>query len=1063
MIVLYQDKPPSPTCKTRMSDTQVKHGPQAFKEVLPCQMLSDFNKPSHRPDISSTYQVSDHIYSSTEAEQAKLKDVTWFLARLDVKQDSVSVYPQSQTMPSWSASNSVWTDDKIPQKVLAFLPVLPHPVTDYATIYSAMKNFIAIGSQLVQNEIPMYCDEGVYCIVRETQLMQQEEFRTLVPCLGTFHLVKTVLKCIGKVLGRSGADITWLQAGAFGPPVIQNSVLNGGHYNRCLQSMQLLTESFQRILYKEFFAEKGVEPYMVELSILSKLKSAVANKYTKDSQKYMAEFECASEKLLKDVESFIETRSAANENFKFWAQFLHMMATVNDLLRADRAGIWELHLDAVQCALYLFAAFHSTNYLRWCSVYLEDMKRLPETAPSVHKQFSNGNFSIKDSPGKFIAVGGDQKLEQSINLSSKCSDGVIGHAKQKQYVAQWDLIYNEMMAVKNLHRHYANVLDNTHDSYHHHESSQSTTYHKEAHVQAMVGLQFIEEKGSPMSRDACETLQNFVTKELMSTDIRNEILNAVSKGKEKYLSLRKNRFLTKTQRITNSIHRTNLKTMNTARSKAQNTVKKVVKEINIVGRTLEIVRDRGLTTEDLLKCDVVPSPLLFDEDGMMTKPTKSVLVKEMETHIEPEDYNYDHQKNVDFVIDVMANIQKVQTAKMSTFDDLLSVFLSLISKYHEFGRCDYVFDMYSNAPSVKDSERKRRCDKVPIEYSSIGRSSPLPKDMGTFWPSNTNKLLVEKLIYSHLQVHSNTGQYPTVLGQVSKADEEWQCIKVQHGTKHMMSHPQSTVCEEAYLRIPIHVLDLLKAGHKVCIVISSDTDVTVALLYHMPVFIQHGIEELWVRAGVGNTIRYLPLHTLFQYLGGLLCDVLPAVHSLTGCDITSKVGTKKAALKAQPQKLLKHFGRSPSLSEQMVKNTELYLIKVLKPQSDTRNFSEFRSEVFHCTKASSLQNLPPTRQGILPHIKCSLYNAYTMMHCLDIHLEKEHVVLIKPDDYGFEYEQGDLIPTTSWKILEPKWSVFCTCMKCARSMCPCRMASVKCGHFCQCKRKSDTFCMNPVT
>jgi len=87
------------------------------------------------------------------------------------------------------------------------------------------------------------------------------------------------------------------------------------------------------------------------------------------------------------------------------------------------------------------------------------MRRLPETAPSVHKQFSSGNFSIKDNPGKFIAVGGDQKLEQSINLSSKCSDGVIEHAKQKQYVAQWDLIYHEMMAVKNLHHHYANVLD----------------------------------------------------------------------------------------------------------------------------------------------------------------------------------------------------------------------------------------------------------------------------------------------------------------------------------------------------------------------------------------------------------------------------------------------------------------------------------------------------------------------------------------------------------------------------------------------------------------------------
>ena len=61
------------------------------------------------------------------------------------------------------------------------------------------------------------------------------------------------------------------------------------------------------------------------------------------------------------------------------------------------------------------------------------------------------SFSIKDKPGCFSAVGSDQKLEQTINLLSKCSDGVIGHAKQKQYVAQWDLIYHEIMGVKNLH------------------------------------------------------------------------------------------------------------------------------------------------------------------------------------------------------------------------------------------------------------------------------------------------------------------------------------------------------------------------------------------------------------------------------------------------------------------------------------------------------------------------------------------------------------------------------------------------------------------------------------
>lgn len=235
-----------------------------------------------------------------------------------------------------------------------------------------------------------------------------------------------------------------------------------------------------------------------------------------------------------------------------------------------------------------------------------------------------------------------------------------------------------------------------------------------------------------------------MTKGLMPDDVRDDILNAIVKGEQKYLMLRNERFCEKTTR-------------SSARSKGHNPVKKV-KEINIVGmtlgRTLEIARDRGLTTDDLLKYDKVPSALLFDDDGMMTK----------------------------------------QNAKCCAFDDLLLGFLTLITaKYHEYGRCDYIFDMYSNDPSVKDSERKRQRGKVPIQYSSIKGSTPVPKDMATFWPSSTNKLHVEKPIYSQLQAHNTSGNYPTVLGRISKSNDDYDCIKVRQGTEGVISLLQCTV------------------------------------------------------------------------------------------------------------------------------------------------------------------------------------------------------------------------------------------------------------------------------
>ena len=61
-----------------------------------------------------------------------------------------------------------------------------------------------------------------------------------------------------------------------------------------------------------------------------------------------------------------------------------------------------------------------------------------------------------------------------------------------------------------------------------------------------------------------------------------------------------------------------------------------------------------------------------------------------------------------------------------------------------------------------------------------------------------------------------------------------------------------------------------------------------------------GTGELCVQAGRGTKPRVAPLHILHARLGSDdLCTVLPALHSLTGCDITSNIGTKKAALNAE--------------------------------------------------------------------------------------------------------------------------------------------------------------------
>ena len=71
-----------------------------------------------------------------------------------------------------------------------------------------------------------------------------------------------------------------------------------------------------------------------------------------------------------------------------------------------------------------------------------------------------------------------------------------------------------------------------------------------------------------------------------------------------------------------------------------------------------------------------------------------------------------------------------------------------------------------------------------------------------------------------------------------------------------------------------------------------------------------GTGELWQQAGRGTTTRCVPLHILHARLGSEdLCTVLPAPHSLTCCDITSNIGTKKAALNAEKRPTCKDLAQ----------------------------------------------------------------------------------------------------------------------------------------------------------
>ena len=102
-------------------------------------------------------------------------------------------------------------------------------------------------------------------------------------------------------------------------------------------------------------------------------------------------------------------------------------------------------------------------------------------------------------------------------------------------------------------------------------------------------------------------LHNILTKEVKSEDIREQLLNVERIGNDTYEKLCRERYIEKTVRLSDTIHRTNLKTFaaihkNSFPHKGKAKLNK--REDAQMKRTLEIAKKRGRTMEELLQYDV---------------------------------------------------------------------------------------------------------------------------------------------------------------------------------------------------------------------------------------------------------------------------------------------------------------------------------------------------------------------------------------------------------------------------------------------------------------------------
>ena len=171
------------------------------------------------------------------------------------------------------------------------------------------------------------------------------------------------------------------------------------------------------------------------------------------------------------------------------------------------------------------------------------MRRLQETAPvGFYQAFSSRSIFGKEVSWKFKAVAADQSLEQTINRSQKSSGGIIGSTRKKAFVAEWELIYHEMIAVSNLHRE----LSGSRPFYHvltvNHEFSDAETKARESNIRDMIEYIELYENSFQITEGTEKHLHKIISQEVMPTEVREGLLSVESKSLQLYNEFRKEFF-----------------------------------------------------------------------------------------------------------------------------------------------------------------------------------------------------------------------------------------------------------------------------------------------------------------------------------------------------------------------------------------------------------------------------------------------------------------------------------------------------------------------------------------
>ena len=233
--------------------------------------------------------------------------------------------------------------------------------------------------------------------------------------------------------------------------------------------------------------------------------------------------------------------------------------------------------------------------------------------------------------------------------------------------------------------------------------------------------------------------------------------------------------------------------------------------------------------------------------------------------------------------------------------------------------------------------------------------------------SNTNKAELAKFLCEHWN-----SQYVTCvpsgkmfLSSGGFADRE-KAVIMRDGSCELCE-PLSCNHEEADTHLILHASDAKQISERI-VIWSPDTDVGVLGIQHY----KNIKRELWLRTGVKDKSRFVPLHEIAINLGTKHCDILLVCHALSGSDTTSafsRLGKLKlwneVSGSVKTYKKLCDLGENIEITPDSFATAEKLIIKLYGASVNTINKARY---VLFSQKQATGESLPPSDDALKFHV-----------------------------------------------------------------------------------------------